>query len=59
VLDLSGKKKTHDLHECDLDGVGVLEDGERDCSLLAPDVDIDLETLLAPVLVEITETLLS
>jgi hypothetical protein len=47
------------LHEYDLDGVGVLEDGERDRSLLAPDVDVDLETLLAPVLVEVTETLLS
>ena len=56
---MSGKKKTHDLHECDLDGVGVLEDGERDCSLLAPDVDVDLEALLAPVLVEVTETLLA
>jgi len=44
---------------CNLDGVGVLEDGEGDCSLLAPDVDVDLEALLAPVLVEVTETLLA
>jgi hypothetical protein len=30
VLDLSGQEETHDLHESDLDGVGVLEDGQAD-----------------------------
>jgi hypothetical protein len=30
VLDLSGQEETHDLHESELDGVGVFEDGQAD-----------------------------
>jgi hypothetical protein len=57
MVDLGGDKKAHDLHKCNLDGVRILEDGEGDCSLFASNVGVDLETLLAPVLVEETETL--
>ena len=44
VVDLGGKQKAHDLHKCDLDGVGVLEDGEsyRDCSALHRGFDLEL-----------------
>ena len=44
MVDLGGKHNSHDLPKCDLDGVGVLVDGEsyRDCSALHRGFDLEL-----------------
>jgi hypothetical protein len=68
-VDLSGNDQAHDLHEGDLDGVGVLEDGEIDgggaaagrfqagvvCSIIFKSIEIELDALVVVALVEVAE----
>ena len=35
VLDLARKQQAHDLHESDLNGIGVFEDGKDECGWAA------------------------
>jgi hypothetical protein len=61
VLDLMRQKQAHDLHERDLDGVGVFEDREGECGLAATSVGFGIiggeaDALILKALVEETET---
>jgi len=56
VVELSGDEEAHDLHEGDLDGVGVLEDGECEGGDAATGaVGAELDAFVLESLVEITE----
>ncbi len=61
AVDLAGDDEAHDLHEGDLDGVGVLEDGEFDDdgatagAVLLEAVEVELKALLLVAFVEVTE----
>ena len=57
MIDLLGEEHAHDLHERDLDGVGIFEDGEnegRDASAGA--IGAEFDSLVLKTLVEETET---
>jgi hypothetical protein len=57
VFDLLGDEQAHDLHEGDLDGVGVFEDGEDESGdAAAGAVGAELNALVLKALVEETET---
>jgi len=56
VVNLMGEKQAHDLHEGDLDGVGVFEDGQVEgMRRTAGAVGIGLGVALAPLIVKVTE----
>jgi hypothetical protein len=55
-IDLAGGEQAHDLHERDLDGVGVLEDGEEEAGVaVAGTVAIQFDALFLKALVKETE----
>ena len=54
VLDLAGDEEAHDLHERDLDGAGVFENGELEAAGSTASVGVDLDAPLAPLLVKET-----
>jgi len=57
VVELSGDEEAHDLHEGDLDGVGVLEDGEFEGGDAATGaVGAELDAFVLKAFVEIAET---
>ena len=56
-VDLAGGEQAHDLHEGDLDGVGVLEDGEVEAgAALAGAVAVKFDALFLKAFVEEAET---
>jgi hypothetical protein len=56
VVDLAGDQQTHDLHEGDLDRVGVLEDGQVEGGRrLASLGGIDHDALVVPLFMKETE----
>ena len=56
VVDLLGDEKAHDLHEGDLDGVGVFEDGQDEGGNAATGaVGAELDAFVLKAFVEITE----
>ncbi len=56
-VELAGEREAHDLHEADLDGVGVLEDGEVDGGArLTGASGVDDDALIVPLLVKVAET---
>ena len=58
VIDLLGDEQAHDLHESDLNGVGVFEDGEDEGSdAAAGAVGAELYALVLKAFVEETETI--
>ena len=55
VFDCAGEQQAHDLHERDLDGVGVFEDGEfegKRGAAAAGLVGVELDTVLLPLVME-------
>ncbi len=61
VLDLSGQEETHDLHESELDGVGVFEEGEGEgrWRSAAGAVGVELSVGALPEVVEEAEAKIS
>ncbi len=56
-VELAAEREAHDLHEADLDGVGVLEDGEVDGGArLTGASGVDDDALIVPLLVKVAET---
>ena len=56
MVELSGDEQAHDLHEGDLDGVGVLEDGKFDGrGTTTRAVRIELDAFFVVTFVEVTE----
>ena len=61
AVDLAGDDEAHDLHERDLDRVGVFEDGERDGDPAAAGagvfgaIEVELDDLFVVEFVEVTE----
>src|SRR2546422_1009740 len=55
-VELAGEREAHDLHEADLDGVRVLEDGEVEGGTGAAGAGgVDDDALIVPLLVKIAE----
>jgi hypothetical protein len=54
-IHLAGGKQAHDLHEGDLDGVGILEDGEDEGGAAAGAVAVELDLLFLKAFVEEAE----
>lgn len=55
-VELAGERQAHDLHEADLDGVRVLEDGEVEGGAGAAGAGgVDDDALIVPLLVKIAE----
>jgi hypothetical protein len=55
-VELAGEHKAHDLHETDLDGVRVLEDGEVEGGAGAAGAGgVDDDALIVPLLVKVAE----
>jgi hypothetical protein len=59
VLDLSGEKKTHDLHERHLDGIGVFEHEQEKCRRRAAAIGREADALFLVALVEVAKTVAS
>jgi hypothetical protein len=58
VVDLVGKEGAHDLHEGDLNGVSVLEDGkDKGGGTAAGAVRVEADAFFLMALVEETETI--
>ena len=60
VIDLIGEEHAHDLHEGDLDGIGVFEDGEREGAWAAAGTGFisgEADALVVKALVKETETI--
>ena len=57
AFELSGEGEAHDLHERDLDGVGVLKDGELDggAAARASSIGVERNALFVIALVKVTE----
>ena len=57
AVDLAGDDETHDLHERDLDGVGVFEDVEveRDVAFATGAVGVELDGFFVVEFVEVAE----
>ena len=53
-LELAGEDEAHDLHEGDLNGVGVLEDGQGESGVVGR-FGVQLDALALPVFVKETE----
>jgi hypothetical protein len=57
VFDLIAEEQAHDLHQSDLDGVGIFEDGKDESRGIAPGtVGGEADTLIVKALVKETET---
>jgi hypothetical protein len=57
VIDLVGDEEAHDLHESDLDGVGVFEDGQDESGdAAAGAVGGEFDAFVLKAFVEETET---
>jgi hypothetical protein len=57
VIDLPGYEQAHHLDQTELDGVCVLEDGQRDLPPLPLDVGVNFQPFLPPLFVEVTKFL--
>jgi hypothetical protein len=55
VLDLMGEEHAHDLHESDLDGVGVFEDGQGERAWVTGAIHDEADALVMKSLVKETE----
>ena len=55
MIDLLSDEQAHHLGQAHLDGIGVFEHGQRDFAAFAANVGIDLDALLAILLVEVAK----
>ena len=59
-VELATEREAHDLHESDLDGVGVLEDGEVERGTSAAGAGgVDDDALIVPLLMKVAEALVA